>query len=203
MSQNPARALRIVILASGNGTNAERIAEYFRDSELGQVSLILTNSPRAGVLKRAERLGIPSRIMSSKVYNDGAAMLALLQEAEADLIVAAGYLKLIPEEVVLYYRGAIVNVHPSLLPAYGGKGMYGMRVHEAVIAAGETRSGITIHLVDERYDEGEILEQAKVDIQPDWTPEDLAAAIHGLEYAHFPLVIERVLERIRSVKRKF
>lgn len=203
MTFDAATTYRIVILASGNGTNAERIAKYFGDSELGSVVLILTNNKNAGVLERAKRLGIPAEVLSRNVYDDGEALTARLQAAQADLVVLAGYLKLIPEAVVETFAGRMINVHPSLLPRHGGKGMYGGRVHQAVIAAGDTRSGITIHQVNAHYDEGAPLLQVGLDVQPEWTADDLAQAIHQLEYRHFPPTIEFLLRNFEARNTEF
>lgn len=198
MAQRAAHPFRIVILASGNGTNAEHISRFFGGVDSGSVVYIFTNNPRAGVLQRAERLGIPAAVLPKNVYSDGAAFLAELQAQKADLVVCAGYLKLIPPEVTQFYAGRIVNIHPSLLPQYGGKGMYGMRVHEAVIAAGEAQSGITIHHVNERYDEGQVILQVPLDVEPGMSPAELATAIHELEYAHFPQVILQLLAQMQQ-----
>ncbi|MEM6272321.1 MAG: bifunctional phosphoribosylaminoimidazolecarboxamide formyltransferase/IMP cyclohydrolase [Bacteroidota bacterium] len=184
--------LRIVILASGNGTNAQCIAAYFRDSELARVVLVLTNNPRAGVLDRAKTLGIPAEVMSRNVYGDGTALTARLRAAEADLVVLAGYLKLIPQAVVRAYTGRLINIHPALLPRHGGQGMYGEKVHAAVIAAGDRYSGITIHHVTEAYDEGPPILQTRLAVG-DRTAKELAQAVHALEYRHFAPTIEYLL----------
>lgn len=189
---------RVVIMASGNGTNAERLMGYFRDSDLAEVVLVLTNKKAAGVVQRAANAGVTCEWMSREVYSSGDRLTARLQAERADLVVLAGYLKLLPAETVQAYAGCIVNVHPSLLPKHGGKGMYGMKVHEAVIAEGDSHSGITIHQVNEVYDEGEVIFQATIPVEADWTPEDLAQAIHQLEYAHFPDTIEKLLQQRRA-----
>ena len=200
MGQNYASKFRMVIFASGNGTNAERIMTYFADSNLAEVVLVLTNNEDAGVRSRAERAGVNALVLSKDIYNDGEALLDVLKSARADLIVLAGYLKLVPAEVVAAYPRSIVNIHPSLLPNYGGKGMYGGRVHRAVIDSGDAESGITIHYVNEVYDQGEVILQATCDVEQGWGPDELAAAIHQLEHTHFPVVIEKVLrERINKV----
>ncbi len=199
MGQNHALKFRIVILASGNGTNAERIMTYFADSNLAEVVLVLTNKSDAGVLSRAAKAGVNALVLSKNIYTDGAAFLEFLEAAQPDLIVLAGYLKLVPSEVVSRFAKSIVNIHPSLLPNYGGRGMYGGRVHEAVIANQDKESGITIHYVNEVYDEGEVILQAKVNIEPNWTATELAQAIHQLEYKHFPVVIENLLRERRTL----
>lgn len=154
--------------------------------------MILTNNPRAGVLEKARTMGIPTQVLSKNVYSDGEALSACLQEAKADFIVLAGYLKLVPASVVNEYAGRIVNIHPSLLPRHGGRGMYGDKVHQAVIDAGDQYSGITIHRVTEHYDEGPHILQVRQEVG-DRTAEELAAAIHALEYRHFPATIEFLL----------
>lgn len=194
MGKNQHSEFRIVILASGNGTNAERIMTYFEDSVLAEVVLVLTNNADAGVLQRAKNAGVNALTLSKNVYAHGAHFLEFLEASQPDLIVCAGYLKLVPSEVVSNFSGRIINIHPSLLPHYGGKGMYGMRVHEAVIASGDAESGITIHQVNEVYDQGEILLQKRISIAADWTPQDLAQAIHKLEHEHFPQIIESLLK---------
>ncbi|MEM7036167.1 MAG: bifunctional phosphoribosylaminoimidazolecarboxamide formyltransferase/IMP cyclohydrolase, partial [Bacteroidota bacterium] len=198
MTENASRRFRIVILASGNGTTAQRIAEYFGGSDLAEVVMILTNKSKAGVLKRAEKLGIPATVMSKKIYNDGAEMRAQIAQSRPDLIVCAGYLKHVPDAVVEAWPRRIVNIHPALLPRHGGKGMYGRHVHQAVLDQGDTESGITIHFVNQHYDEGEIIRQARLQVQAGWTPDDLAAAIHQLEYEHFPAAIEELLQGRRG-----
>jgi phosphoribosylglycinamide formyltransferase 1 len=184
---------KIAIFASGNGTNAQRIIEYFNDHPLVRVEIILSNNPSAFVLERAKAANIPSVCFNRKEFYESNFILDLLTVQGVSFIVLAGFLWLIPRNLLEAFRGRIVNIHPALLPKYGGKGMYGMKVHEAVIASGDMESGITIHRVNERYDEGEILFQATCPVESGETPETLAAKVHQLEYAHFPLVIERVL----------
>lgn len=196
MASQHALPYRIVILASGNGSNAQRLAEHFDTHALGQVVAILTDNPQAGVLQRANALGIPSAVMPREVYRNGDALLDLLAAHAADVVVLAGYLKLIPAEVVRAYEGRIVNIHPSLLPSHGGRGMYGGRVHAAVLAAGDTHSGITIHHVNDHYDEGAVLFQARIPVEAGWDAEALASAVHALEYAHFPVVVTKLLQAL-------
>jgi phosphoribosylaminoimidazolecarboxamide formyltransferase / IMP cyclohydrolase len=191
---NAANPLRIAVFASGNGSNAERVARHFQASTLARVTLILSNNPKAGVLDRAQQLDIPSIVVSKSIFESGFALNALLATHTIDVLVLAGWLKHIPDEVIATYRGRIVNIHPSLLPAHGGQGMYGMRVHDAVLAAGEPISGITIHHVNEVYDQGEVIHQVSLAVQPGWTSEQLAQEIHALEHAHFPIVIENLLQ---------
>ena len=183
----------LVIFASGNGTNAQRIMEYFRDSIEVRVVLVLSNNPGAYVLERAEKFGIPARIFDRKEFYETENIRKELEEKETSLIVLAGFLWLIPRYLLNAYNGRIINIHPALLPKYGGKGMYGLRVHEAVLAAGDKESGISIHFVNERYDEGEILFQARCRVEPSDTPETLAARIHELEYRYYPETIEKLM----------
>lgn len=189
----PTAVKRIAILASGNGSNAQRITEYLREHNSAEVGCIITNRKDAFVLERAARLGVHSAIFPSTAFREGKEVLAFLEEMRIDFVVLAGFLLLIPECILTAYRGRILNIHPALLPGYGGKGMYGMRVHEAVIAAGETRSGITVHHVSSAYDEGTIIFRAECSVDPGDKPEDLAAKVHQLEYEHYPRVIEEMI----------
>lgn len=178
----------IAIFASGSGSNAENIFKHFADSTLARIALIVSDNPAAGVLERAHRLGVATAVIPRKDFARPA--LDLMRTYNIDYIVLAGFLSLVPSAVVEAFRGRIINIHPALLPAFGGKGMYGMRVHEAVIAAGVHESGITIHHVDEKFDNGSIIAQFHVTVSADDTPETLAAKIHELEYKHFPKTIE-------------
>ncbi len=188
----------IAIFASGSGTNAEAIMNHFSDSSCGRVALLLSNRGDAYALKRAERFGVPTAVFSRDEFLDPAGRVArLLREHRIDFIVLAGFLWLVPAFLTAGYAGRSVNIHPALLPKFGGKGMYGEHVHRAVIEAGEKESGITIHLVNERYDSGDTLFQATVPVAPDDTPESLAAKIHVLEHRHFPAVIERTIRSLR------
>ena len=182
---------KIGILASGSGTNAEKIMEHFSASPVARVVLLASDNPEAFALERAHRFGVPTAVFSRAEFADGDAPLAALRAAGVDYLVLAGFLRLVPTNIIKEYAGRIVNIHPALLPAYGGKGMYGSRVHEAVIAAGERESGITIHRVNEHYDEGAVIAQFRCPVMPDDTPETLAARIHTLEHRHFPETIER------------
>ncbi|MBK8500162.1 MAG: phosphoribosylglycinamide formyltransferase [Flavobacteriales bacterium] len=184
--------VRIAILASGSGTNAQRLMEHFKDHEQAQVMLVGCDQPRAGVLQRAWDHMVPSYLFSNDDLKNGT-VLRELQALRVDLVVLAGFLRLIPVEMVRAFPDRIVNIHPALLPKYGGKGMFGHRVHEAVIAAGEQESGITIHLVNERYDEGRVLFQAKCEVLTNDTAELLAERIHALEHAHYPRIVESLL----------
>ncbi len=188
----------IAIFASGSGTNAEAIMNHFSDSSCGRVALLLSNRADAYALKRAERFGVPAAVFSRDEFRDPQGRVAsLLREHRIDFIVLAGFLWLVPPYLTTAYAGRIVNIHPALLPKFGGKGMYGEHVHEAVIAAGEKESGITIHLVNEHYDSGDTLFQATVPVSPEDTPDTLAAKIHMLEHRHFPQVIEHTIQNLR------
>jgi len=185
-------SIRIAIFASGKGSNARALAAYFADRNSAEVALLVSNKATSGVFQQAEEQGIPVVLLDRNQAKDGGYLIELMKQHEIDLIVLAGYLKLIPARLTQAMERRILNIHPSLLPAYGGKGMYGGRVHEAVLAAGDEKSGITIHYVNEVYDQGEILFQASVKVQPDWSASDLQQAIHSLEHQHFPKVVEKV-----------
>jgi len=182
---------KLAIFASGNGSNAQRIAEYFANHTEIQICLIISNKSDAYVLERAEKLGIPALVFTAGEFREPAGLISKLQEYQIDAIVLAGFLLKVPDLLIQEFPGKILNIHPALLPAYGGKGMYGHFVHEAVIAAKESVSGITIHLVNEQYDEGEILFQKQCPVLHDDDADSLAARIHTLEHAHFPGVIEK------------
>lgn len=187
---------KIAIFASGSGSNAERITNYFLHRKIAEVCLILTNNPSAGVLKRAKKLGIQTVIFNRIEFSQSDKINELLMSYDIDLVVLAGFLWLVPGSILNSFAYRIINIHPALLPKYGGKGMYGERVHEAVIESGDTKSGITIHYVNEKYDEGQIIFQAEVVVDTVDTAESLAAKIHELEYAHFPVVIEEIVQKI-------
>lgn len=184
---------RIAILASGSGSNAENIALYFNENPQVKIVSILSNNPKAFVVTRAKKLGIPSFIFSKSDFNETNIVLDYLEKMDVDFIVLAGFLLLLPENLIKKYPDRIINIHPALLPKYGGKGMYGMNVHRAVIENKEKESGITIHKVSEKYDEGEVIFQAKCEVLHTDTAEDIAQKIHRLEYEHFPKVIEQLL----------
>jgi phosphoribosylglycinamide formyltransferase-1 len=186
----------IAVFASGSGTNAENIFKYFEHSKLARPVILVTDNPQAGALERAKKFGIETAVFPRTEFRSGERVLALMRDRSIDYIVLAGFLSLVPANIVKAFEGRIVNIHPALLPKYGGKGMYGHHVHEAVIANGEKESGITIHLVNERYDDGAALAQFKVEVSPDDTPDSLAAKIHKLEYAHFPEIIEREIAKL-------
>lgn len=183
----------IALFASGSGTNVQRISEYFKNSQNIKVDCILTNNSKAYVLERAKSLNIQSFIFTRDDFYNTSKIVNTLNDRKIDFIILAGFLWLIPQNLIDLYRNRIINIHPALLPKYGGKGMYGMYVHEAVIKNKEPESGITIHYVNENYDEGNTIFQAKCKIETDETPESLANKIHQLEYEHFPKVIEDLL----------
>lgn len=188
---------KIAIFASGSGSNAENIVQYFKESTDVSVSLIVCNKADAFVLERAKRLGIPSKVVTGKEMREQDAVMALMNEYGIDFIVLAGYLLLIPKYLVDAYPNAIVNIHPALIPLHCGKGMYGDRVHEDVIASGDTQSGITIHYVNEFFDNGDIIFQATCPVEPGDTAHDVATKVHALEYAHFPRVIAETVAKLK------
>lgn len=181
---------KIAIFASGSGTNAEEIMKYFQNHPAAEVVLLLSNKPEAFALERAKKFNIPTLTFDRNQWRESEIVLSWLQEKQVTHVVLAGFLWLIPAYLIKAYPNQIINIHPALLPKYGGKGMYGMKVHEAVRAANETESGITIHAVNEHYDEGEIILQAKCSVAPTDSPQDIANKIHKLEYEHFPKAIE-------------
>lgn len=185
---------KVVVFASGNGSNAQKIIDRFENSEKIEVSAIFSNKAEAFVVERAKKHRIKCIIFSRKDFYEDAVVAKHLKEIKPDLIVLAGFLWLIPHEMTLEYKNKIINLHPALLPKYGGKGMYGMNVHKAIIENKETESGITIHYVNEKYDEGAIIFQDSVNIDGEDTPETLAEKIHQLEHKHFPEVIENLLK---------
>ena len=197
---------RIVLFASGSGSNAEKIAAYFVGNADVDVSFILTNNPKAGVIDRFRtgplrrepitELHVPVLLFDRTTFYDTNRIGQFLQQQRIDMIVLAGFMWLMPADLVRTFPGRIINIHPALLPKFGGKGMYGHFVHEAVVAAGETESGITIHFVNEQYDEGQIIFQASCPVLPTDTPDDLARRIQTLEHAHYPRIVADVLTRL-------
>ena len=184
--------IKIVIFASGSGTNAENIIRYFQATKSASVEAVFTNKADAQVIQRAEKYQVPSHVFTKNDLETG----KVLQEINAiqpDLIVLAGFLLKFPQSIVAEYPDKIINIHPALLPKYGGKGMYGMHVHRAVVENKESKTGITIHYVNENYDEGNIIFQKEVTVLISDTPEVVAAKIHELEQDHFPVVIEKLL----------
>lgn len=183
---------RIAVLASGSGTNAQRLIEHFQEHSAARVVVVGCDKREAGVLERAWDLHVPCYLFGSRELGDGT-LLRELQGQHIDLVVLAGFMRLIPADLVSAFSDRIVNIHPSLLPRFGGQGMYGHRVHEAVISSGEKESGITIHMVNERYDEGRVLFQATCPVLPDDTPASLAERIHVLEHEHYPRAVESLI----------
>lgn len=186
----------LAIFASGAGSNAQKIIDHFKTSSLAKIALIVSNRKGAGVLKIGEAEKIPSLIINRDQFFHGDSYMGLFEAKKIDFIVLAGFLWKVPDALVARYRRRIVNIHPALLPNFGGKGMYGQFVHEAVIESSQSESGITIHFVDEHYDNGDIILQAKCPVLPGDTPELLAQRIHALEHANYPVVIEEILKKI-------
>lgn len=183
---------RIAILASGSGSNAEKIMEYFKNSEKAKIALVASNKADAFVLERAKKFEVPTVTFSKKELEEGF-LLKKLQVEKIDWVILAGFLLKIPAELIRAFPDRMVNIHPALLPKYGGKGMYGAHVHEAVKAAGDAETGITIHLVNENYDEGKIIFQAATSVEESDSPDDIASKVHALEHRYFPEVIESLL----------
>lgn len=184
---------KIAIFASGSGSNAQKIMERFQNNDSIEVSLVLTNNSKAKVLDRAKNFGVETMVFNRQQFRDDNTVLEALQQRNIDLVVLAGFLWLVPQKYVTIFPNQIINIHPALLPNYGGKGMYGMNVHEAVKANGEKETGITIHFVNEKYDDGAHIFQAKCSVAENDTPDDIANNIHQLEHEHFPKVIEDLL----------
>ncbi|WP_268848512.1 phosphoribosylglycinamide formyltransferase [Flavobacterium aestivum] len=183
---------KIVVFASGSGTNAENVIKYFSTKNTGNVVAVFTNNANAKVIERAKKLDVPTVIFPKDDLNSGK-VLQNLNAIQPDLIVLAGFLLKFPENIIEVYPNQIINIHPALLPKYGGKGMYGMHIHNAVVANNEKETGITIHYVNENYDEGNVIFQQSVALSETDTPDDVAAKIHILEQKHFPEEIEKLL----------
>ncbi len=190
----------IAVFASGSGTNAENLINYFSDIADMNIKLVLTNNTQAGVLKRAARHGVESYVFSREEFYTTDNVKKKLLVSNVDYVILAGFLWLVPEYLIDLFPGRIINIHPALLPKYGGKGMYGMRVHQAVIENKEAESGITIHLVNNEYDKGNTIFQATCPVHADDTPEKLAERIHELEYKHFPVIVESFIREQNSQK---
>ena len=187
--------IKIALFASGSGSNAENIANYYSKSSVFEFPLIISNKADAFVHERAKKLQIPSFTFSKEEFSTGDEIIALLKNYDIEYIVLAGFLLRIPSAIVDAYPNKIINIHPALLPKYGGKGMYGHHVHQAVADAGETESSITIHYVNGNYDEGNIIFQVKCPLQPTDTADTIAEKVHALEYEHFPKVIGKIWGR--------
>lgn len=185
--------INIAIFVSGSGSNCENLIKYFVDSDRIGCALVVSNKPDAYALVRAKNLGVPTAVVTKSELNDETVMLPLLREYNIQFIVLAGFLPLVPNFLIDAFPRRIVNIHPSLLPKYGGRGMWGHHVHEAVKAAGETESGITIHWVTPVCDGGGIIAQYRVALSPDDTPDDIFDKVHALEMTYFPQVVEQVL----------
>jgi phosphoribosylglycinamide formyltransferase-1 len=192
---NSRKTKKIAIFASGSGTNAENIAKYFASKKSAEVSLILTNKSDAFVIQRAKTFNIPTIIFNKEDFRNTDVVLNLLLDHKIDFIILAGFLWLIPEKMVRNFEKRIINIHPALLPDFGGKGMFGHHVHEKVIESKKEESGITIHFVNEKYDDGDIIFQAKCKIDEKDNAESLAQKIHHLEYEHFPKIIEEIITK--------
>ncbi len=182
---------RIAIFASGSGSNAEEILNYFEHHQTIEIVLLLSNNPTAFALTRASKFNVPTLVFTKEIFKDTTNVLDWLAEKEVTHIVLAGFLWLIPAYLTQHFAGKIINIHPALLPKFGGKGMYGMHVHESVKSTGEKETGITIHLVDDKYDEGKILFQESCPVLESDTPSEIANKVHALEYNRYPKVIEQ------------
>lgn len=189
MTVVPAK-IRIAMLASGTGTNVENFIRYFSRHPHIEVALVVSNKADALVLSKAAKAGVPHLVIRNDQWNNHDLVTGIFSESHIDFIILAGFLLLVPGFLIDRYPGRMLNIHPALLPQFGGKGMYGRNVHKAVIASGAQKSGITIHLVNENYDEGRVLFQATVGVDAADTPETLAGKIHKLEYEHFPKIVE-------------
>jgi phosphoribosylglycinamide formyltransferase-1 len=184
------KSIRLAIFASGNGTNAERIISYFKAHSSIEVAMLLSNKPDAPALARAANAGLPTRVFSREQFRETGEVLRWLRHEKITHIVLAGFLWHVPDNLVTGYPDRIINIHPALLPKHGGKGMYGSFVHEAVRAANDKETGITIHLVNHKYDEGQILLQVRCSVQPFHTAEQIAAHVHQLEHEYYPKAVE-------------
>ncbi|MCC8408738.1 phosphoribosylglycinamide formyltransferase [Mucilaginibacter sp. UR6-1] len=189
---------RIAIFASGSGSNAQKIMEHFKRHSDAEVAIILTNNPQAYVLQRADNFEIPSHVFNRQEFYETDDVIRLLKNLNIDIIVLAGFLWLVPQSLLKAFPNKIINLHPALLPKYGGKGMYGDNVHKAILAAGEEESGITIHFVNEQFDEGEVIHQSRFKIEPGDTLEIVKFKGQQLEHHHFPRVVENLLKKMKS-----
>ena len=184
---------RIVIFASGSGSNAENLIKFFQNRENASVIQVLTNNPHAKVLERCKKLNVSALSFNRTAFYKSDDVLNILKASQPDLIILAGFLWKFPEFILKEFLNKVINIHPALLPNYGGKGMYGINVHKAVVANKETETGITIHYVNENYDEGTVIFQAKCNVLPTDSADDVAEKIHVLEMKHFPRVIDKIL----------
>jgi len=186
---------RIAIFASGSGSNAQKIMEHFKYANDAEVALVLSNNPEAYVIQRADNFEIPSHIFDRYEFYQTNEIVDLLKRLEIDLVVLAGFLWLVPDNLLKAFPNKIINIHPALLPKYGGKGMYGDRVHQAILDAGEEEHGITIHFVNENFDEGEVIYQARFRVEPGDTLEQIKFNGQQLEHLHYPKIIENLLKK--------
>lgn len=184
---------RISVFASGSGSNAEMFFEQFKNHPSIEIISVFTNNKTAGVIERANRFSIPHHVYNRSYWQNGETIIQILESEKVDFIVLAGFMLLIPQELVSKYSGRIFNIHPALLPKFGGQGMYGMNVHKAVKEAGESESGITIHFVNEEYDKGEILYQESVKLEPSDTAEEIAKKVLSIEHKNYAKVVEEVV----------
>jgi len=189
------RKKRISVFASGSGSNAEKFFEFFQNDPDIEVISVFTNNKSAGVIERAKRYNIPHHVYNRSYWENGEVIMQVLKEEHADFIVLAGFMLLIPDSIVKAYPNSIFNIHPALLPKFGGQGMYGMHVHQAVKAAGEKESGITIHFVNENYDEGQIIAQASCTIDSSDAAEEIAKKVLKLEHENYPKVVAEVIRK--------
>ncbi|WP_101689369.1 phosphoribosylglycinamide formyltransferase [Dysgonomonas massiliensis] len=187
--------INLAIFASGSGSNAENISKYFEGNPNVKIASIISNKADAFVHERAKKLNIESKTFTKKQFDSTSDVLEYLENKDIDFIILAGFLLKVPDNLLATYPDKIINIHPALLPKFGGKGMYGDNVHKAVVASGENESGITIHYINENYDEGAIIFQAKCEVLPSDTYEDVAAKVHALEYEYFPKVIDDILKK--------
>lgn len=187
------KKFRLAIFASGSGTNAEAIMRHFQNDPSVRVVILLSNNPGAYALERAKKFHVPTQVFNKNQLSDGNGVEKWLVDAGVTHIILAGFLWLVPQNLLFRYPGKIINIHPALLPRFGGKGMYGNKVHEAVKASGERQTGITIHIVNEHFDEGKILFQAPCPVDSSDTPDDIATKVHALEHVYYPKVIEEFL----------
>jgi phosphoribosylglycinamide formyltransferase 1 len=190
----------LAIFASGSGTNAQNICTYFKQHPFIKVVVIVTNNHQAGIIERAKKLQIPVEIIPTNMYSNANWITHQLLKYKADYVILAGYLKLVPTELIKSFTNRIINIHPALLPKHGGKGMYGMKVHNEVRNSGDKTTGITVHYVNEHFDEGEIIFQAETVISEKDTPELIADKVHKLEYRYYPKVIEKIIQAGRENK---
>ena len=185
---------RIAVFASGTGTNARNLISFFKKSSDAEVSLLVCNNPKAKVLEVAKELGVAEHLLDRESFYESTSVLRVLNGAQIDIIVLAGFLWLLPAYLIQAFPDRILNIHPALLPKYGGKGMYGQAVHQAVKDSGDVESGITVHIVNEQFDEGKIVFQARCVVDSSDSPDDIAAKVHALEMEHFPRVVRNYLD---------